>query len=162
MEELQLIYVGSAGEVDGADVCELYFSTDAESAIGNGWEMGARDNVEPPDAEFIQRKFRLQAPGVEMGLLEGKYEDCYLDGVYGVTALAWEKINYAEADLTGLNERMLRFFYGQTLPQVLAQVQARGFSLVVQALTPQSQDPVQESETEEEESEEYPEVDDPF
>lgn len=137
MDELVLIYVGSAGEVNGLDVAEFYFSDDPSSAIGPGWEMGARDNVEPPDAEYITKKFRLRAPGLPLRLLEAEFEQRYLDGVYGIAALAWEYVDYGAldvAELEELNTTMLKFFYGTPLVEVLQRLEARGFGLEILAL----------------------------
>jgi hypothetical protein len=139
MDELVLIYVGSAGEIDGLEVAEFYFSADPGSAIGPGWEMGARDNVEPPDAEYVAKKFRLRAPGLPLRLLEAEFEQRYLDGVYGVVALAWEYVDYGGlgvAELDALSSTMLHFFYGQTLASVLTRLAARDFGLEVLELPP--------------------------
>lgn len=132
MNDLYLIYVGSVGEIGEANVCDFYFSRNPDDAIGDGWAMSARDNVAPPDPEWNDKHFRLIAPGLELSLLEEDYQLCYLDGVYGVIALAWETVDYLNlsvADLATLNERMLRFFYGETLESVLKRLQARGFAL---------------------------------
>ncbi len=149
MNDLFLIYVGSVGEVDEANVCEFYFSRNPDDAIGDGWEMGARDNVLPPDAEWVDKHFRLIAPGLKLRLLEESYEQCYLDGVYGVQALAWESVEYTELSvqaLTTLNDTMLKFFYGQSLHDILLRLQARGFAL----------DLLAETTEEEEDSEDQP------
>ena len=114
-----------------------------ENAIGDGWEMGSRDNVDPPDAEYVHQKFRLVAPDLCMLLLEAEYERSYLDGVYGIMALAWEKVEYGEltpGELDSLGERMLCFFFGAPLPEVLRRLSARGYSLEVIPLTEKTQE----------------------
>ncbi len=162
MNDLFLIYVGSVGEVDEANVCEFYFSRNPDDAIGDGWEMGARDNVLPPDGEWVDKHFRLIAPGLKLCLLEESYQQCYLDGVYGITALAWESVEYTELSvevLSTLNETMLKFFYGQSLHEILLRLQARGFALELLAETTEEDDddsedePVSAPEPEQEEEE---------
>jgi hypothetical protein len=155
MEDQHLVYVGCYGEQDGRNLCEFYFSTTPDDVIGFGWEDGCRDNVDPPDAEYISKKFRLIAPDLQLTLLEEKYELSYLDGTRGLIALAWEEVDYRSIELVDLATRLLHFHYGETLPVVLQRLQARGYALEIVALDAPT-------ETSESENDEASELDFPF
>lgn len=153
---LQLIYVGSVGEVGEHNICDFYFSADAENSIGDAWEMGARDNVYPPDPEYVQEKYRLVAPGLSVRLLEEEYERSYLDGVRGLVALAWEEVDYTQVDLTDMASAFLGFTFGETLESVLGKLQARGFSLDPQKLDAPAKNEENDGADEDEADDPYP------
>ncbi len=127
MKPLHLVYVGK-DYYRRQPQYEFYFSSQPESACGRFWENICAYNVEPPADEFVDSFAVLSAQSIEFGLLEEDEQFRYLDGVYGVIALAWEHIDDYK-NLDSLNVELMTFRYGESLVEVEKKLQTRGLQL---------------------------------
>lgn len=125
---LHLIYVSEAGDHNDDIIYEFIFSDRPDDAIGKNWEDTCLFNVELPQKEFCTKVGVLKTSEIVFSLLEEQNEFRYLDGVYGVIALAWEYIEHY-SDLPSLEYSLLSFPYGDPLENVTQKLKNKGLSL---------------------------------
>lgn len=128
VEGLHLIYVSEAGEHNEDVIYEFIFSDRPDDAIGKNWEDTCLFNVELPEKEFCTKIGILKTSKMVLSLLEEQNEFRYLDGVYGVIALAWEYIEHY-SDLPSLEYSLMSFAYGDPFDMVIHKLKNRGYTL---------------------------------
>jgi hypothetical protein len=125
---LHLIYVSEAGEHNDDVIYEFFFSDRPDDAIGENWEDVCLYNVKPPQEEFCTKIGVLKTSAMQFSLLEEQEQFRYLEGVFGVIALAWEYVEDFNA-LPSLEYSMLSFFYGAPLEEVVTKLKGRNLEL---------------------------------
>lgn len=132
-ENLSLVYITREGEkYTGEETFNLFFSDTPETVIGDYWDTICMDMVGIPDKKYIKKVYTLDIKDIEIGLLCEDEHWRYLDGVYGLTSIAYEFISdYKEYEIINgdLDLNLLKFFYGDSLESVKEKLKIKNLKL---------------------------------
>jgi len=134
MEDLSLVFVNRIGErYSGEEIFNFFFSNTPDTVIGEYWDLVCLDMVGVPDKKYIQKVYTLELKDIELGILSEDESWRYLDGVYGIIALAYEFIpDYKDYEIKNgdLDIKLLKFFYGDKLINIKQQLKDRNLKFV--------------------------------
>ena len=128
---LKLIYILNIGQsYNESNIYEFLFSDDIDNIEIDewGWELNA-NNAEsiPPEKDYVKHSIRIETDEILLDVLHKNEYFTYLDGYYGIIALAWENLEAYEEHED--NYSRMVFKYGETLKQVQDKFYARDINI---------------------------------
>lgn len=109
-ENLFLIFIKRVGvSFTGDEILEFIFSKKPEDAIGYDWEQECYDNVKLPKDEYIDAVGVIKT-SINIDLLAEQEYFRYLDAIYGIISIGWQRIEkYEEYDLSKLEPMVFKY-----------------------------------------------------